>query len=307
MAGPDDAEALQTDVMRFLSIICMCLMIIFSLVQSMPVSSTANKPKIRNKTLVEHKVQTLEEKAKQLQQILDSLKKKITIALYRINDKKKTEIILDERLQKKYEKLNKINSLIASSQKQLTKNKVLVQRTTDELEAKQVDLEKANNLTEKVKRALEQVERNITDVRKQQRELKNRALKKDSKNEDSAEQSFTLGFDSDEALIQLLHHGTKTQFYMTAGRRYWKLNVTASGNLNFSPSAPPGQIYEMDRRTVPGKLLRASRETVAAFGKDTLTYGVILAPEITSQLMQLMKEQTGGNLVISSGGDVRLE
>jgi len=63
---PDEVEALQTDVMRFLAIICMCLMIVFSLVQSIPVSSRKNKPELSNKTLIKDEVKALEEAAAEL-------------------------------------------------------------------------------------------------------------------------------------------------------------------------------------------------------------------------------------------------
>lgn len=40
---PDEMEALQSDVMRFMAILGLCLMIIFALVQSLPQSSTDGK------------------------------------------------------------------------------------------------------------------------------------------------------------------------------------------------------------------------------------------------------------------------
>ncbi len=43
----DPTEALQTDVMRFMAIICMCLMVIFSLVQSMPIHNKNNQPDLK--------------------------------------------------------------------------------------------------------------------------------------------------------------------------------------------------------------------------------------------------------------------
>ena len=45
--GPDEMEVLQTDVMRFFAILCLILMAIFALVQSLPVASAPPSPRLR--------------------------------------------------------------------------------------------------------------------------------------------------------------------------------------------------------------------------------------------------------------------
>jgi len=44
--GPDEVEALQTDVMRFMAILGFCLMVIFALVKTMPMAPPDSRPKI---------------------------------------------------------------------------------------------------------------------------------------------------------------------------------------------------------------------------------------------------------------------
>jgi len=44
--GPDEAEMLQTDVMRFIAILGLCLMAVFALVQSLPATPPDPRPKI---------------------------------------------------------------------------------------------------------------------------------------------------------------------------------------------------------------------------------------------------------------------
>ena len=42
----NDVEMLQTDVMRFFAILCLCLMAIFALVKALPMSPPADQPTI---------------------------------------------------------------------------------------------------------------------------------------------------------------------------------------------------------------------------------------------------------------------
>lgn len=66
----DETESLQTDTMRFFAVICMCLMIIFSLVKSMPVTRSAASPQINTHEIVNEKreLQQLENRAEHLKQ-----------------------------------------------------------------------------------------------------------------------------------------------------------------------------------------------------------------------------------------------
>lgn len=75
--GPDEAEALQTDVMRFMAILGLCLMVVFALVQSIPVSQTDATPKLATISTLEQKNVQLQEKLKELQKENQILTKKI--------------------------------------------------------------------------------------------------------------------------------------------------------------------------------------------------------------------------------------
>ena len=55
----NEVEALQTDVMRFIAILGICLMVIFALVQSLPVSSQGKQPRVYNKEILQRQVDDL--------------------------------------------------------------------------------------------------------------------------------------------------------------------------------------------------------------------------------------------------------
>ena len=203
----DDAEALQTDVMRFLAIICMCLMIVFSLVPSIPVNQAAGRPKILTGVTLERELPVREVKAHRMG------------------------------------------------------------KTIPELEQK----------------------RPLCAVA------------------DAEQRGFTLGFDSNEVLLQLLKKGTQVEFYIVSGTRSWKLTVEKSGSVAFSPFPSPVRIYQMDHHTVPQKILSAGRRVVAAFGSASVIYGVALSTDIAHRIDRLMQEKKGGDLVITSENKVILE
>lgn len=70
----DETESLQTDTMRFFAVICMCLMIIFSLVKSMPVTRNTASPQINTH---EDKIHKVKQEIRQLENRADHLKQNI--------------------------------------------------------------------------------------------------------------------------------------------------------------------------------------------------------------------------------------
>jgi hypothetical protein len=66
----DDAELLQTDVMRFFAILCLCLMAIFALVKALPMAQPDDRPTIAEPT-------NLSAEARSLQIQIAALKKKL--------------------------------------------------------------------------------------------------------------------------------------------------------------------------------------------------------------------------------------
>ena len=57
----DDVEMLQTDVMRFFAILCLCLMAIFALVKALPMASPVEAPTILEPTNLKSDSQVLQE------------------------------------------------------------------------------------------------------------------------------------------------------------------------------------------------------------------------------------------------------
>ena len=79
---PDEAELLQTDVMRFIAILGLCLMAIFALVQSLPATPPDLRPKIAEQA-------SLAEKALELKEQIRSLGTELTALQARVEQAKR--------------------------------------------------------------------------------------------------------------------------------------------------------------------------------------------------------------------------
>jgi hypothetical protein len=405
---PDEAEALQTDVMRFLAIICMCLMIVFSLVKSMPVSSHQNKPKMHEADMQVQEVAVLKETAQQLSQEIERLEREtarrkqtleeMTASLEKTKEnltqlseqrKQQEQEIADKtqtlatvktllsqarqrtvefqdkadaakkELEKKRADIATTQTLIAASRTRLQEAKESVQEAKEKLrqtaerkerERIEAQLEAARKAAEKQR--IEAINRERQRAAKEQAELAEKAQRQEQtrkerlealkqqareqaealrqqqlerekaqqqarenaakqKASESASQSsqkrgFSLSFASNSALERLLQIPGGISLYLVAGGKSWRLDPGA-GLYRFESAASPGQIYDMDLRTVPDKILRAGRKVVAAFGAGQARYGVKLTPSMQNRIAQLMTEHSSGDLIIAQSGDISIE
>lgn len=323
----DEAEALQTDVMRFLAIICMCLMVVFSLVQSLPMSGKENRPEITTREMIQKEIESLRRKADQLKQTLMVLEH---------------TIILKKAVAR--QTLSGIHARVQQAMEKEQQFRIMAQKVEKFLKARQMTLSRINDLVDKGRAALDAMESGLKEAKQGLNQLASAQHQRDAQKEsrpgekqaetpgkkeepvNAAEMNtetkeaqeempvesddkkgFTLGFDSNEVLLQLLRQEDKVRLYMLSGGRCWQLKVKASGRVSFLPSSSPDTIYEMNRRTVPDKIIRAGKLVVAAFGKERVTYGVKLSPDISSRISRLMKEKKGGDLVILEKGEIVLE
>jgi len=113
---------------------------------------------------------------------------------------------------------------------------------------------------------------------------------------------FTLRFESDGALNRLVARGD-VALYAIGSDRALRMNI-AGGDIAFWDASPPSQYHEMDETTVPDKAITALRRSGAP---GVFSWGVTLPPAMATRLRQLLSEQSGGALIISAAGKLRLE
>jgi hypothetical protein len=121
---------------------------------------------------------------------------------------------------------------------------------------------------------------------------------------DKPQAGFTLRFESDQALTRLVARDVVGLYAITADKTQ-RMSID-SGTLSFWSASAPAQFHEMDVATVPETVLSAFRRNNAAAPSAT-KWGVSIPAAMSRQLNQYLAEQTGGSLIISLDGALRLE
>lgn len=118
------------------------------------------------------------------------------------------------------------------------------------------------------------------------------------------QEGFTLRFETDRALTRLVARGA-VGLYAIGDSQTLRLNVT-EGRLSFWEASTPNQFHEMDRGTVPADVVRALLR-IAEIDIATVKWGVTLPADMQHDLNGYLESSTGGALVISTNGKLRLE
>ena len=116
-------------------------------------------------------------------------------------------------------------------------------------------------------------------------------------------EGFTLRFESDLALTRLVAAGQVGFYALTAGRAQ-RMTVSDS-RISFWDASAPNQFHEMETSTVPGPVVDALARSGVATG--AVDWGVTLPGKLRRQLDALLRENSGGALVIAADGSLRLE
>ncbi len=283
--GTDEAEALQADVMRFMAILCICLMIIFALVKSLPMVPPDTQPVIETPEQLPLEIQSLLNKIKDLKTELTILRSDVKGA----RNERKTAI---ESLSHIKEEVIKSKDKLTSIQRELGKK-----TTTPPSELK-------NNVkNERTK--LFKLKTRLTKIRQQNsKKTKKKLTNTTSPVEDTKPKGFILRFASDAALTSLIIN-RDIHFFALTGKNAWQLGITGNRTV-FKPSIVPSSFYEMASHTVPESYIKAFRKTVAVFGRN-ITWGVTLPKTIQTRINAQMQGKAGGALVIKKNGMVNYQ
>jgi Skp family chaperone for outer membrane proteins len=310
----NDIEMLQTDVMRFFAILCLCLMAIFALVKALPIAPPVDRPRIIEPV-------DLKAEAKSLQKQIVMLKKKLADMQTQVRAAAEQSTSRASNTAKNEQ--DTLTRLTGAQQEMKMASQTLI-KTREELKGRELkltgilnDIDNKQRIRSELKSQIENETRHLTKIRaalEQTREKLNQDLPQNKQPESKpadatpplqpAEKGFTLRFASDAALQKLITLG-KVKFYALTGKKAWQLHLTASRSI-YSPTQFPREIYEMETSTVPIDYPRVFHRQVAAFGRESVTWGVTLPAPMRSSINRLIKGREGGDLVIMPDGEVIL-
>jgi septal ring factor EnvC (AmiA/AmiB activator) len=313
----DDVEILQTDVMRFFAILCLCLMAIFALVKALPMAPADDDPKIsepddlrKEAQSLQFEIAALKKKLAETHTQLDAAAVAAQQSSLQARQAEKDEQAFLARLSFTRQELKEVSQSLKKTGGELKQREKKLAELLSAINDKQRIRSELKSQIENETRNLRQIQAALDLAREkanQSRRQNQHSAKKpveESRKQQPVRKGFTLRFASDEALQSLIAGG-KVKFYAMAAQKAWQLQLSG-GRPVYTSAKSPRQIYEMETATVPIDFLAAFKRQVAAFGRTTLTWGVTLPAQTTASINQLIAGRDGGDLAIMPDGEVIL-
>ena len=314
-ASSDAVEMLQTDVMRFFAILCLCLMAIFALVKALPLAQS-EQPTIAEPADLREEVRSLQIQIASMKKKLTQIKTRTQFALrdaeqsaIQARQAAADEQTVINRLQDTQRQLKKATASLDQARNKLQTRELKLAGLINEINQKQqfrselkAQIKNETQKLENIQTSLDRTDRNVRHHQTQQPADKQRDP---IPSESPDPEGYVLRFASDAALQTLIFAG-KVKFYAVAGQQTWQLSLAGS-QASFIASQNPQKIYEMEHATVPPRYLAAFERQVAAFGRSTVTWGVTLPAQTSADIQQIVNSGRGGELVIMPDGKVMIK
>ena len=279
-AAGSDTEALQTDVMRFMSSIGLCLMAVFALVHGIPAEDKGEpaQPLQTSGIRQESKAQQRE-----LQAEVQALK----------SEQGRTQHVLSVA-QRQLEQGR--NALVDLKQASIQK-----QQDLTELRGRLLDTQAQLNFSRKEIEALKQQSRQPVATAVIEKPSPAAAAQKPV----PARRGFSLRFASTAALDRLVAAGSVVLFGM-ADQQAWRLSIDV-GRPAVTRASVPVWFHEMSAATVPAHYIHSLEKAAGGPGQTSVVWGVQLPAATKAAIALITRAQQGGTLVIRSDGQVMLE
>jgi multidrug efflux pump subunit AcrA (membrane-fusion protein) len=293
-SGPQEIEALQTDIMRFMAILGLVLMAIFALVQSLQVGPTEVPGQHDDPQQLRQEEARLKRQLHQLQQQLLAAENQLKQAR---NQAEHFQQQASLEAQKAEQELDRTVHSLQQTTQALREQERRLARLNRQITQRHYSREELDREIEAQQGRLAALEQELNAVR-QQRTAKAIPAK-------PSRSGFSLRFASDESLT-FLANTQQVQVYAMTEKRTWTWEP-GPRNARFRPAGRPNKFYEMDPETVPQPYLMALRKIVTGIDPSQLTWGVILPEPTRQQIAQFMGQHAGGDLVIQKDGSVSVD
>lgn len=333
-SGALEIETLQTDIMRFMSILGFCLMAIFALVQSIPTGVSDSRPMIHDRELIKQEIsrmisQLAELKAEQLTLATDikQARAEKQVEMDKLADLKNNNVEQQNNIAAAQQKLKRLEQTIVAAQQQfvevasalkemnvnVSQRKQSLHKLKHQVLAKQKQIEKSKNALNELQHDFSKILEDVSTKNKPKTQarpkpqakpkLKPQAKPQPQQSPKPSKRGFNLRFSSAATLESLVAEG-KVRFYALYGNHTWEL--VYDSYPRFQKTTLPKSFHEMAPQTVPGNFLRLLEETLTPLNSRDVIWSVGLPADIRQAIKMLMGKNTGGELVIGSDGQVVL-
>jgi hypothetical protein len=311
-AAGHDTEALQTDVMRFMAIIGLCLMAVFALVQGIPVQEKGKAAQSAQAARLREEVRVQQLGVQELQLELQGLKAGMQRTRQQLATAEQSLDQVKSRARQARSERDRLLSQVQDLENQLERKQHELAAISQSAMQKEQDLAALQGRLSGVRASLEQNRRKLAAL---QREIRPAVPASPVAGPPDPEpvrptkatpqrQGFTLRFVSGAALDALVAAGSVT-LYAMADRQVWRLSLEA-GRVVAAREPSPGWFHEMSSITVPEHYLQGLANAPDAPGVSGIVWGVQLPSTTRQAIASLTRGRQGGELVIRADGRVEL-
>jgi len=261
-----DEESLQTDVMRFMAILGLCLTAVFALVQGLATSRQVDQQK--PKPLLQQQLNRVSAQLQQSQRQLKSAQQTLAV-------------------------------LARQSRQQLMQ----IQRLKSE--RRPPPAEEPDRPARPQPITTEPQSETTTAVAVTRTPPAKRQPKPQIPQDAPVEQGLVLRFTSQQALRQLLQQQRIT-LLASAGKQAWKISINPAGSARWTAMSLPNRYHEMATETVPATYKTAFAQQIGQGREGQLTWGVVLPESMTQQIRRIIRNRESGTLLIAGDGRVTI-
>jgi hypothetical protein len=290
--------------MRFMSILGLCLMAVFALVQSIPLQEkgrTRPEPELQK---LQEAITFQQEQARVLQADLKRLTAQMRTAQTRSSSAQQALSSAQQKLTLVVEQTQQARSDRDRLSAELEVLRRRLAQGRGELAGIQQAARTKTHSLHELQRQLGAQQKKLDDISQRTSALKSK--KQSPPEPGSGKQGFTLRFASNEALHRLVAAGTVKLYGMAGKQQAWRLSLSA-GSPVFAPDSFPGWFHEMAPSTVPADYVRTLEKSVNRLAQSSVVWGVQLPPATKQGIASLTRGLQGGNLLIGADGQVTLE
>ncbi|MGI9237613.1 MAG: hypothetical protein ACR2QZ_09465 [Woeseiaceae bacterium] len=266
------AADLQTDIMRFMAILSLCLVAIFALVQSIPLEpSEPARPAAVTQEITAARDEIPEEKAIE--------KAIVPPAPVEVPTAAPVAKTVDE-------------AVVLTRPKWVPR--FLPRSSTTDASIREEEPQQSETIVAEVEdtvEALPPIVATVEDAVEARPPV------------ESQSDGFVLRFESDAALTRLVATN-RIGFYALGSGRAQRMTVRDS-RISFWDASTPNTYHEMEAVTVPDPVIQAL--TRSGTSSANVSWGVTLPGPLKTQLDELMLEHNGGSLIIVASGEIRWE
>jgi hypothetical protein len=289
--------------MRFMSILFLCLMAVFALVQSVPLQEKSHSRPEPELEKLHQAIAFQQERARLLQADLQRLTTQTQSAQQRntraqqalSSAQQRLALIVDQTQQARSDR-DRVTAELEVLRRQLAQGRGELAGIQQAAQMKTHSLRELQRQLGKQQKKIDEISQRTTTLKRKQQSPPEPG---------SGKQGFTLRFASSGALHSLVAAGT-VSLYGMAGKQAWRLSLSA-GNPVFAPDAFPGWFHEMAPSTVPVEYVQTLEKSVDRLARSSVVWGVQLPPATKQGIASLTRGLQGGNLVIGADGQVTLE